>query len=248
MGEIVQNTRTLLNRAIQGRLLREGLKVALVGAPNVGKSTLLNYLAGDSIAIVTEIAGTTRDAIAAEIVLDGLPVTLVDTAGLRDTEDPVEKIGVARALEVAGEADLVLHIRDPAGLEGAHHFVSSSLTCKHLVVLNKTDLLPLDAVHPGVDVYVSAKTGRGIDRLRGLIREQAEGEVNADGVFIARERHVLALTEAINYIEAARRGLGPLELRAEELRLAESALGRIIGRITEDELLGHIFNSFCIGK
>jgi tRNA modification GTPase len=247
--EIVQNTRALLKRAIQGRRLREGLKVALMGAPNVGKSTLLNYLAGESIAIVTAIPGTTRDAIAVEVVLDGLSVTLVDTAGLRDTQDPVEKIGVARALKVGREADLILHLRDPAELEGAVvHPVDVPASCKQLVILNKTDLLAPSAIYPGVDVYISAKTGSGVDRLRALIREQAEGEMSSEGVFIARERHVLALIEAINYIEAAHRQQGPPELRAEELRLAEYALGKIIGRMTEDELLGHIFNNFCIGK
>jgi tRNA modification GTPase len=247
--EIVQSTKLLLNRAIQGKRLREGLKVALVGAPNVGKSTLLNYLAGESIAIVTEVPGTTRDAIAAEIVLDGLAVTLVDTAGLRETDDPVEKIGVARALEEAGEADLILYVRDPAEIQSAvSQLTSTAGDRKHLVVLNKTDLLASGVIYPGVDVYVSAKTGSGIDRLRVLIREHAEGEANADGAFIARQRHVLALIEAIDYIEAARRQQERPELRAEELRLAELALGRIVGRVTEDELLGHIFNSFCIGK
>jgi len=247
--EIVRSTRLLLNRAIQGKRLREGLKVALVGAPNVGKSTLLNYLAGESIAIVTEVPGTTRDAIAVEVMLNGLAVTLVDTAGLRDTDDPVEKIGVARAWEEARGADLILYVREPAELErAAPQLISPAAARQHLVVLNKTDLIPSGIVYEGVDVYISAKTGSGIDRLRTLIQKHAEGDANADSTFIARERHVLALLEAIDYIEAARRQQGRPGLRAADLRLAELALGRIVGRVTEDDLLGHIFNNFCIGK
>jgi len=246
----LDGVRRLLDQAIRGRRLRDGIKVAIIGAPNVGKSTLLNCLAGDTLAIVTDIPGTTRDAIAVDVTLAGMPVTLVDTAGIRQADDPVEKIGVQRALDAAKSADIILNIRDTR-LEPVTESLQAWLprNVKQVPVLNKVDLLNAEDLpqDPSV-VCISAKTGQGIDKLCQVVLDAMELHDASEANFIARERHVFALQEAIRYIESARDHEGGLEFVAEELRLASVALGGITGQLAADDLLGHIFSSFCIGK
>ena len=246
----LDSVRRLLGQAIRGRRLRDGIKVAIIGAPNVGKSTLLNYLAGDSVAIVTDIPGTTRDAISVDITLSGMPVTVVDTAGIRQTDDPVEKIGVQRALDAAKSADIILNIRDTPP-----DVVAESLPAwlprdvQQVCVLNKADLLNIvDWPQDPSVVCISAKTGQGIDKLCQVVVDAMELQDASETTFIARERHVFALQEAMQCIEAARDYEGGLEFVAEELRLANEALGSITGQLAADDLLGHIFSTFCIGK
>ena len=242
--------RDLLRQAIRGRRLRDGMKVAIIGAPNVGKSTLLNFLAGDTVAIVTDIPGTTRDAISVDITLAGMPLTLVDTAGIRGTDDPVEQIGVQKALDAAKSADIILNIRDTlpqVATESLHAWLPRNV--QQISVLNKADLLNIGdwPQDPSV-VCISAKTGQGIDELCQIVVDAMELQDASEANFIARERHVIALEEAIWHIEAARDHGGGSEFVAEELRLANVALGRIMGQLAADDLLGHIFSTFCIGK
>jgi tRNA modification GTPase len=210
----IDRTRALLGSARRGRRVREGIRVAIIGAPNVGKSTLLNHLAGEAVAIVTDIPGTTRDVIAAEVVFDGIPVNLFDTAGIRETSDAVEKIGVSRAFEVVQQADVVVEVSD---------------------VLTRCAALTLPQLS-------------GIDGLREAILAAADTPMSSEGDIIARERHVKALEESLCRLESARGKVEVAELLAEELRLSSLALGKITGELASDELLGHIFNDFCIGK
>jgi tRNA modification GTPase len=245
----------LRQRARQGALLRDGVRVVLAGAPNVGKSSLLNALAGQDVAIVTEHAGTTRDRIECRIEIEGVAFNLVDTAGLRETADPVEGIGVERAREALAQADVVLEMLDDrapqvrplgAGLES--RLVAGT---RRLTVHNKVDL---SGAAPGARdgrVYLSALSGAGVDSLRvELLRvagwSMAEG---SETVFLARERHLQALDRAAELLQAAcAHELARLELFAEDLRLAGEALASITGEVSSDELLGRIFSRFCIGK
>ena len=240
----------LLAEARQGAILRDGLTVVLAGKPNVGKSSLLNRLAGDDVAIVTAIPGTTRDYVRATIALEGVPIHLVDTAGLRETSDEVERIGVERtwkAIEGAGAAIFVESAvdgdsRDPSMLE---RFPGS---VPRLRAMNKIDLAaaPIDP-EPGV-LQVSAKTGAGIDALRQWLLGAAGWAPHGEGLFLARQRHLDALEEALRYVVNAEMSIQAFDLMAEELRLAQRALGRITGEVSADELLGQIFSRFCIGK
>jgi tRNA modification GTPase len=250
LAQVAVRARQLLSRVVQGQRLREGLRVAIIGSPNVGKSTLLNQLAGESLAIVTEVPGTTRDVISVDLTIEGVPVTLLDTAGIRDTENEVEKIGVSRALENAASADLILHIRDLANPDQEEHAVQRRLpsTVKTIAVFNKVDLVDESTCETEMGVLISAKTGRGLAELCRLMLEKAGWEAPDDASFIARERHMLALSRAIEHIENASTHIGPPELIAEELRLANVELGSITGQLTADELLGEIFSRFCIGK
>jgi tRNA modification GTPase len=261
----------VLARAKQGALLRDGLTVVLVGAPNVGKSSLLNHLAGVDVAIVTPIAGTTRDAIAREVEIDGIPLSIVDTAGLRPTDDPVETLGIERTWAAVAGADLALVIVDAresgAGLPADAAAILAQLPAAlpRLVVHNKIDLTGEAAprvVHGGGSadtapaarshVFLSAKTGAGIDALRREIREIAGAQEDMEGTFLARERHLVALREAARHLALAAGHLAaaraPLELFAEDLREAQTALGAITGEFSADDLLGAIFSRFCIGK
>ncbi len=250
----------LLRDTRQGVLLRDGVAVALVGEPNVGKSSLLNRLAGEDRAIVTEVPGTTRDLIRADLTLDGLPIQIVDTAGLREASDPVEREGVRRAREQALQADLVLLLEDDrtdaadamledllrAGLEPA----------RMLRVRNKVDL---SGASPGpspvaagdiATVRVSALTGAGVTELVAAIKVRV-GYVGEGTAFTARRRHIEALQAAAAAVDRAAELLrmgAAAELVAEELREAHQALGSIVGTVTADDLLGEIFASFCIGK
>ncbi len=243
-------------RARSGRALRDGLSVAIAGAPNAGKSSLLNRLAGYDAAIVTEIPGTTRDPLREHLTLDGLPVTVVDTAGLRDTNDPIEREGVRRArLEVA-RADRLLWVADArepltATLAAARaaHLGGAALT----IVANKIDLAgvaPQACSEQGTAVvYVSALTGQGIDLLVAHLKTTAGIAGETAGTFSARRRHLAALERTHAELCAARAHLdGALELAAEHLRNAQSALSELTGELTSDDLLGEIFATFCVGK
>jgi len=261
----------VLARAAQGALLRDGLAVVLVGRPNVGKSSLLNQLAGDAVAIVTPIAGTTRDALQSQIEIRGIPLTVVDTAGLRPTDDPIETLGIGRTWAAIERADVALVLVDAAagdGITDADAAILAELpaTLRRLVVHNKIDLAGLAAgVEPRMaaasgtgtaaaerHVYLSAKTGAGIELLRDEILAIAGAHEDMEGTFLARERHLVALREAAGHLAAAEAHIAvavpPLELFAEELRGAHTALGAITGEFTPDDLLGVIFSRFCLGK
>ena len=244
----------LLSRTGEGVRLREGLQLVIVGQPNAGKSSLLNQLAGESRAIVTEIAGTTRDVLRAEIMLDGLPIHVIDTAGLRESSDPIEQEGIRRAWEEVERADLILLLIDGArGRSAEDEETLSRLPDKPLLtVINKIDLIDAtssERIEDGT-LRLSARTGAGIDVLRHELRRLAGLSDRAEDPFIARRRHLEALEAAqASLVEAAESlGLGAGELAAESLRRAQTAMEAITGRYTADDLLGEIFGSFCIGK
>jgi len=248
-------------RARQGALLREGIKVVIAGQPNAGKSSLLNALAGAELAIVTPVAGTTRDKVQQTIQIEGVPVHVIDTAGLRDSEDEVEKIGIARAWDAIAQADAVLFLHDLTRLDATEYRaadieIQRAMAQKlpaHVEIVdiwNKADAAQLAA--PAEGVLLSAKTGLGLDVLRQRLLTVAGWQPAAEGLFTARERHVQALREVAAHLENAGLQLAQqaqaLDLLAEELRLAQNALNAITGEFTSDDLLGVIFSSFCIGK
>jgi tRNA modification GTPase len=248
----------LLQAAERGQKLRDGLHAVIVGPPNAGKSSLLNALAGSDRAIVTEIAGTTRDLLRETVRVDGVELTLVDTAGLRAGGDAIEREGMRRAQDELQRADLalvVLDARDPtSGWEAVHAAVDG--VPQRIVVHNKADLLALppatldSAVLEGDVLIVSAKTGTGLERLHARLRAAASGGEGGEGTFTARARQVDALHRAAQSLADARAALAveALDLAAEALRLAHDALGEITGRTLPDDLLGQIFATFCIGK
>lgn len=246
----------LIAQARQGVILREGLHVVLAGQPNVGKSSLLNALAGDEVAIVTPIAGTTRDKVVQEIHIDGVPLHIVDTAGLRETEDTVESIGIARTWKEIERADVILHLQDVTRpgdqLDAA---ITGRLPARTpvLVVYNKADLLGGSTFDtPEGALAISAREGLGLDELRAELLRLAGWNPGAESPWLARERHLHALQAAAEHLalagEHAEMDDRVLDLFAEELRLAHDSLGSITGRFTSDDLLGEIFSSFCIGK
>ena len=268
---LVQMHSDLLQKTTQGALLREGIKVVIAGQPNAGKSSLLNALAGAELAIVTPIAGTTRDKVQETIQIDGVPVHIIDTAGLRDSTDVVEQIGIERTWGAISGADAVLHLHDlPATLHAntaAHTQAADAVLAeairqkvsKNIPVVqiwNKLDQAPdhaLPAAPRQVDsLAISAKTGEGIEALRQKLLAIAGWQSAAEGVFIARERHVQALQKVQQHLSQAAAHLAAssqhLDLLAEELRLAQNALGSITGEFSADDLLGEIFSRFCIGK
>jgi tRNA modification GTPase len=249
----------IVARARQGSLLREGLAVVLIGQPNVGKSSLLNCLVGEDVAIVTAVPGTTRDAIRGSVEIRGIPLHIIDTAGLRPTADEVEKIGMARTLAAVERADLVLIVTDaraPDHPADAAIAVRVPSALPRIVVRNKIDLAGIEArsQRDGArsEVWLSAKTGAGIDMLREAILSAVGAQENIEGTFLARERHLRALHAADVHLAAAsahlKVAIPPLELFAEELREAQEALATITGEFTADDLLGAIFSRFCIGK
>lgn len=242
-------------RARQGSLLRNGLQVVLAGPPNVGKSSLLNCLAGEERAIVTEIAGTTRDAIRETIQIEGIPLHIIDTAGLRNTDDTVEKLGIARSWREIECADVILQLVDAtSGITIADETIAAQLPAgvERLIVHNKCDLLgqPSFRSEEGgcVHLHLSAKSGAGIDLLHAELLRVAGWQAHGEDVILARERHLQGLATAGMHMERALDEILRLEFCAEELRLAQQALAGITGEFSADDLLGAIFSRFCIGK
>lgn len=244
---------TLARDAKQGAVLRDGLNVALVGRPNVGKSSLLNRLAGSDVAIVTPIAGTTRDQVRATIHLDGVPIHLIDTAGLRETEDPVEQLGIGRtwsALESAGAVLVISEAGEAIGPTESAIAARLSSNLPTLWIYNKIDMLgrPTNAATTDEALHISALTGEGVDAVRAWLLSAAGWQPTGEGVYMARSRHLAALSLAKTHLDAAVGVRGQFDLFAEELRLAQRALSSITGEFTADDLLGQIFSTFCIGK
>jgi len=236
----------VLVKSRQGSLLRAGIHAVLAGAPNVGKSSLLNRLAGEERAIVTPVPGTTRDSLREPIELDGVPLVLVDTAGMRESGDEVERRGMERTQLELSRADLVLAVAEAGASEPPIASVAGDAVAARIVVYNKIDLAPGFVAPPGA-VAVSAKTGEGLDRLRKSILQAAGWSATGEGVFLARERHLRALERARAHLQAADEQRA-WEFFAEELRLAQDALASITGEFSSDDLLGEIFTRFCIGK
>jgi tRNA modification GTPase len=247
----------ILSQATQGALLREGLQVVLMGEPNVGKSSLLNALAGAEIAIVTPVAGTTRDKVSQLIQIQGVPVNVIDTAGLRDTEDEVEKIGIQRTRQAISEADVVVWLQDVRQRHQDQTILPAAIASNVpvLKVFNKVDLDRTNDtslfINTDTELFVSAKNLQGIEELRLTLLRLA-GWQQGEGVYLARERHLLALRAGFEHVKIAQswikaKGAG-LELVAEELRQAQVQLSSITGEFTADDLLGVIFSRFCIGK
>jgi tRNA modification GTPase len=239
----------------QGSLLRAGIHVVLAGRPNVGKSSLLNRLAGEERAIVTAIPGTTRDALREPIQIDGVPIVVVDTAGLRQSPDEVERIGVERAWREVGRADAVLVVVDASeGITAEDRALLERVPGGgvRIEVFNKVDLVAGAQIgersSKPAQVWVSAKTGAGLDDLRKLILRAAGWQGAGESAFLARERHLRALARAGSHLESAAAEVARWELYAEELRLAQTALAEITGEFCADDLLGEIFTRFCIGK
>ena len=261
LARIVAELAGVRDRARQGVLLREGIKVVLAGQPNVGKSSLLNALAGAELAIVTPIPGTTRDKVAETIQIQGVPIHVVDTAGLRESNDEVERIGVARSWGEIGDADVVVFLHDLSRVGDpaydadddrlAERLASQQVVPGHRIdVYNKADIAA--AAVPSDGLRISARTGQGLDTLAGRLLEMAGWRAEPEGVFIARTRHLDALQRTAEHLRLAEAHAlqrdAALELFAEELRLAHDALGEITGAFTPDDLLGVIFSRFCIGK
>ncbi len=259
--DIDQQLKNLLQQAQQGALLREGVRVVIAGKPNAGKSSLLNALSGEQSAIVTDIPGTTRDIIRENIVLDGLTLHIMDTAGLRNTSDLVEQEGVRRAWSEINNADIVLVVLDETctSIEDMRkefpELFSLENKAKKIVLRNKIDILSLE---PSVEknaeflnVYISAKTGHGLEEFKKELKKMVGFEDHSEGSFIARQRHLDALKKAALHVSNGMHQLINFkagELLAEELRLAQLALSEITGEFRSDDLLGKIFSSFCIGK
>jgi tRNA modification GTPase len=252
---IEAHLKNILDQSKQGMVLRDGLHVVLAGEPNVGKSSLLNALAGQDLAIVTDIAGTTRDKISQIIYLDGVPITIVDTAGLRETGDAIEMIGIERSWSEISKADVVLNLKD-AQLQSDYleqkiaAFCSSKST--FLTIFNKVDLLPTRLPNTTEAMYISAKTGFGLKELKAKLLDLAGWQPGQETHWLARQRHIDALHLALEHLSIASLHANQddrvLDLFAEELRLAHEQLGLITGQMSADDLLGEIFSRFCIGK
>lgn len=246
---------TILAQSRQGMVLREGLSVVLAGEPNVGKSSLLNALAKEDLAIVTNIAGTTRDKVSQIIHLQGVPITIIDTAGLRETNDVIELIGIGRSWDEISKADVVIHLVDatqPFSLLDDAIETKRSRQSTVIQVFNKQDLLTNQSVFPSASITISAKTGKGLDELEKKLLELAGFNPALESPWLARQRHIDALEQARMHLliaqEYAKENDRVLDLFAEELRLAHDSLGSITGKMTADDLLGEIFSNFCIGK
>ena len=256
---IRENLDQIFSQAAQGALMRDGLNIVLAGQPNVGKSSLLNELAGSDVAIVTPIAGTTRDKVTETIQMEGIPLNIIDTAGIRDANDEVERIGIERTWNEVQKADVILHLLDASrGPTRADEDIVARLP-ENIPVLRIWNKIDLSGHRPGVDhtpdathIYVSATERTGMDLLRTELLHVAGWQQTGESRFLARERHLLALKAARSHIEAANkyaaRNDSALDLLAEELRLAQERLSSITGEFTSDDLLGVIFSRFCIGK
>jgi tRNA modification GTPase len=257
--EVMRAVSALRERARCGAVLREGMTVVLAGAPNVGKSSLLNALAGEDRAIVTDVAGTTRDTLRELIAIDGVPLHMIDTAGLRETDDPVEQAGIARTRRELERAHAVIQLVDArTGFDHGAQAIDTALPpgLRRVRVFNKIDLTGEQArteTRDGVvSVWLSVLSGEGLDLLQRALLDCIAWHGGAEDALCARSRHLYALDCAIGHLEAAGSSVAGktlrLDLLAEELRLAHRALGDITGEFTADDLLGEIFSRFCIGK
>lgn len=239
------------SKAKQGSFLREGITAVIVGEPNVGKSSLLNRLSGKDLAIVTDIPGTTRDVLRDYILIDGMPMHIIDTAGLRESEDVVEQEGIRRAYLEIEQADLILHVCDatkPITEALPDNIISNRPV---ITILNKIDLANVAPTTKSSHIFLSAKTGEGLDLLKAEIKNLVGFQSQTEGVFLARRRHLDALARAQSFVDAGIKQLAnakAAELAAEDLRQAHLALCEITGEFTTDDLLGRIFSSFCVGK
>ena len=262
MLDLIDSLQTLRAKAHQGQILQEGLKVVIAGEPNAGKSTLLNRLSGTNRAIVTDIPGTTRDLLEANILIEGVPVHLIDTAGLRLTDDPVESEGIRRAWQAVEDADRILFVTDFSVVPQLEKDIASwqqistntDLKSKTTLVINKIDKTTVSTLEDSAfgvpTLLISALTGDGLSALEKHLLECAGVSISSEDGFIARRRHLSALDQGLANLCAGKvhADAGESELLAEQLRMAQEALGQITGRVTSDELLGLIFSSFCIGK
>ena len=255
LANISDELNSVFEKAKQGSLLREGVKVVLIGQPNVGKSSLMNALAGEDIAIVTAIAGTTRDTIKNEIQIKGVPLHIIDTAGLRETEDEVEKFGIARTFQALETAHIALILLDVTkGITDKEKSILGRLPQQiiKLWVHNKIDvfhnLASIQEIDSQIHIYLSAKTGVGLDLLKMQLLKLVGYQALGEGVFMARARHINALNQVSKHLRNASLQINMAELIAEELRLAQLSLSSITGEFTPDDLLGEIFSKFCIGK
>ena len=264
LSTVMKKLQGLREGAKQGKILRDGIQLVLAGAPNVGKSSLLNRLAGEEVAIVTPIAGTTRDRVKESITINGVPMHIIDTAGLRETGDLVEAKGIERSWEAIRAADLVVFLQDPSSKDAGNSAEASELRaqilqalppkCPVLEVRNKSDLLGESGLNQDKSpcLLISAKTGDGIEGLKQKILESVGWGGTQEGAILARRRHLDCLDRAANHLDKSQHfaadGNISLELFAEELRLAQDQLGHITGKLLPDDLLGKIFSQFCIGK
>lgn len=247
LGQLRAALEEVIVKSRQGSLLRTGIHVVLAGRPNVGKSSLLNRLAGEERAIVTAVPGTTRDALRESVQIEGVPIVVVDTAGLRESRDEIERLGMARTRHELERADIALVVVELGSLQAPEEQLPPAGA--RINVINKIDLVP--GTEPGRRagaVYVSAMTGAGLEDLRQAVLQAAGWRSRGESVFLARERHLRALGVARAHLEAAAGQQVQWEFFAEELRLAQEALGEITGRVSADDLLGEIFSRFCIGK
>jgi tRNA modification GTPase len=255
LNKILLALQKIFQQAKQGNLLREGLSVVLVGQPNVGKSSLINQLAGDDVAIVTPIAGTTRDTVKSHIQINGIPLHIIDTAGLRETDDEIEKFGIARTWQAIESANIALLLLDSThGITEVEKSILDRLPSdlSKIWVHNKIDL---SAEAPSLQendgethIFISAKKGDGVDLLKAHLLKMAGWQTTSEGVFMARTRHLAAISEVESFLNQALQSMAQAELVAENLRAAQSALSAITGEFTPDDLLGEIFSKFCIGK
>lgn len=258
LNQLSMTMQTIVASANQGKILRDGIEVVLVGQPNVGKSSLLNQLAGEERAIVSEIAGTTRDSISTQMAFDGIPIHIVDTAGLRSTEDPIEKMGIKKTWQSLESAHIALFLVDvKQGITEYEKAILDGLSkeIKKIWVFNKIDLLKIPAktvdTTDGASIYLSAKTGDGINLLIQKILSIAGSADSTDdnqNIFMARNRHLEGLNKVNKALTAAALNINAAEIVAEELTRAQQALSSITGEFSPDDLLGEIFSQFCIGK
>jgi len=255
LATIMVELTAVFSKAKQGSLLREGIVVVLVGQPNVGKSSLMNQLAGEDVAIVTSVAGTTRDTIKNAIQINGVPLHIIDTAGLRETDDEVEKFGIERTWRATETANIALLLVDAAhGIGEQEKTILARLPreIRKIWVHNKIDVGNTQPSCQEIDgathIYLSAKTGDGLALLKNHLLALAGYQSNSEGIFMARARHLQALSQVDAHLNSAKWQMNSAELLAEELRLAQDDLASITGEFTPDDLLGEIFSKFCIGK